>query len=121
MATPKLGNPNQPGDTIRVVGRCKACKTGIAHTGAVSYRPTKTNPNGARYYGDVECAGNGTDYAAHVTCECGARVRLELVYRKHGGSHSAPCNATCTDAKGASCDCSCQGLNHGSGNKAVRS
>jgi hypothetical protein len=46
-----------------------------------------------------------------VCRSCGARAVVVLAIK--GKRTEAPCNATCWNARGHLCECSCAGLNHG--------
>ena len=45
----------------------------------------------------------------------GRMKRTAIPYLVTGVDERSPCDARCTHARGPSCDCSCNGKNHGSG------
>lgn len=47
-----------------------------------------------------------------TTCACGSRIVLRAVWGKKG---TKPCDARCMNAVGPSCECQCEGRNHGRG------
>ena len=44
-------------------------------------------------------------------CGCGRRLKVAELHASHRAE--VVCNGVCTSAKGATCDCSCSGKNHG--------
>jgi DNA-directed RNA polymerase subunit RPC12/RpoP len=87
-----------------------------------SYNPrpsVKRNTNGLTYYKCSDCL---TAFTAKETnlkeCQCGGK--LECMGEVYGGQYkrledATACDARCTDAQGPSCNCKCNGENHGTG------
>lgn len=49
-------------------------------------------------------------------CECGKTQEGKLITGKY--SNSKDCDARCMGSKGPSCECKCQGMNHGGSHAA---
>ena len=102
METPK---------TIRFTGACprKSCKAGYSVVLNEVHKGTRYRVWGA---GITPQWQPYRVVAISTTCACGRGVTLHRVSGKHSDHE---CNATCMNAKGHSCECSCGGANHGAG------
>jgi hypothetical protein len=69
----------------REIGRCKTCK--------------RVTVRGSMFWS-----------GSRVKCECGAIVKLSGMWAKESKTE---CGPRCTSAIGPSCDCKCNGRNHG--------
>jgi len=99
-----------------LVGRCKACKKGVAYVDAVRTSATIKRP-GERQGSHWDAAisngkvlvQRGVGYCG--VCPCGSRVTVKPVVGKVSPVHV--CNAKCMSSNGPACECSCGGRNHG--------
>lgn len=111
--------------TIRMLGRCKKCKTGHRVEGEFSRRTEqhagvglaagKVFESTSYWLGETRVRGlqlNGPLSMWHeVQCGgCGGWVKLEPVVAKESKHH---CGAKCVNATGPACECACKGENHG--------
>lgn len=105
-------------DIVRWLYRCPGCKA-MARRNMIRERQQQGggfyprwntfyfHVGGTRYYGNMA--------ADTVRCTCGREMnKREVTGKLHPG---VPCNARCTGANGADCECSCAGANHGSAHR----
>jgi hypothetical protein len=105
--------------TIRLVGRCKTCKTGHAVELVETLHPYKSRDKFGwertlnRYSYEIDgLRGASANKLTHhkIAPSCGHAVtlrRIEGVVSEH------VCNAKCLASTGHVCECSCGGKNHG--------
>lgn len=88
----------QPQEIIRpgrAIGRCSVCKTVYVEESA-----------------DWRLGGEATRFCYATEACKGTRFKIKAVI---GVKTEKTCGARCLNAIGPSCDCSCSGINHGSG------
>ncbi|MEO8973624.1 MAG: hypothetical protein ABI406_18700 [Ktedonobacteraceae bacterium] len=101
--------------TTRSIFTCKnkLCK----HVWAVDYRKVFSYMGGNSYYPeraeyDMYQVSNGEQKSCiNTLCPCCKHIGIEKIVKGKQSEHV--CDARCTGAKGADCECSCGGENHG--------
>ena len=87
--------------TVRIIFKCRRCKTVKAYDYTNALRPVRTDPSTSKLVGACE------DY----TCPTCGRERIANTVS--GRVTDQPCGSRCMGATGPSCDCACGGANHG--------
>jgi hypothetical protein len=87
--------------TVRIIFKCRRCKTAKTYDYTNALRPVRTDPSTGKLVGACE------DY----TCPTCRRERIANTVS--GRVTDQPCGSRCMGATGPSCDCACGGANHG--------
>lgn len=108
--------------TLRLLGRCKKCKSGHRTEGALEARTEthagkglatgKTFTEISYWIGTARVNATFGEVRQYLVCGCGGYVTLEPVRAKES-KHE--CGAKCLSATGPACECACRGENHGRG------
>ena len=118
MLTTETSTERRTLRAVRVIFRCRACKTTTQRQVLRSTRSQLPRTVGGVYYPGRSSeptyhGGDGRQISLLVVCACGRQVWGRPVEGRYSAAHK--CGARCLSATGTSCECQCGGQNHGAG------
>lgn len=97
--------------TLRLIGQCKSCRRPVVEDVVSEKRRGVLQGRAEMYEYDFLRHADDGRQVMFLRCACGRAVRN---FRAVAATRTTtPCDASCRDAKGADCRCSCAGEFHG--------